>query len=93
MTASKATTTPASASPPPPAAFHGDFTGLPQPFHGIAVLLLIVAVWLAMWHVFLKHVPVLANLKAVLLGERTLPPRGKTRRTTFRDPNAPAKSE
>mmetsp|Transcript_46254 Transcript_46254/g.142670 ORF Transcript_46254/g.142670 Transcript_46254/m.142670 type:complete len:83 (+) Transcript_46254:62-310(+) len=64
--------------------------GLPQPLHAIAVLLLIVAVWLAMWHVFLKHVPILANLKAVLLGERTLPPRGKTRRTTFRDPSAKA---
>jgi hypothetical protein len=53
-----------------------------------ALLVLLAASWAAMWQVFLRHVPVLANLKAVLLGEKQLPPRSKKHAVVFRQTGA-----
>jgi hypothetical protein len=48
--------------------------------------------WIAVWHLFFKHIPVLANLKAVLLGERRLPPRAKKHAVVFKAPQSAQKS-
>ena len=60
--------------------------GMVGPLWTAAVLVTLCATWVAMWQLFLRHIPVLANLKAVILGEKQLPPRAKRREVVFRGP-------
>ena len=62
---------------------------LPEALHGglvhtALVVVLVVAAWLAMWQLFLRHIPVLVAIKEVVLGQRRLPPRGRKRTVVFR---------
>jgi hypothetical protein len=68
---------------------------LPEdPMPRLAVTLAtLVAMWLAMWHLFLKHVPVLAHLKGVLVGDGKPPantPAPRRTKIVFRGANGPA---
>lgn len=57
--------------------------------YATATVALLVGAWYAMWIIFLSKVPVLAHLKAVMLGEKALPPRGKKHGVVFRAPTGP----
>jgi hypothetical protein len=63
----------------------GETSMLQSAMNTVLVAALIVALWRVMWSVFFRHVPLLAHIKAMAVGDKQEAriPRGKPRGVVF----------